>query len=954
MFFRAPFWAILTLAYGLGPLLHGAEPSAAQIDFFEKKIRPVLTEKCYSCHSLEAEKVKAELLLDSQEGVLRGGESGAILVKGEPEKSRLIRAIRYTDPDLQMPPKEQLSAEQIHDFEEWVKMGAPDPRPQKAARTVRGTNYWAFRPPRDQAIPKVKNKKWASQPIDYFILARLEQKKFAPARAADKRTLIRRATFDLTGLPPTPAEISAFLADNSPEAFARVVDRLLDSRHFGEQWGRHWLDVARYADSNGLENNQVFENAWRYRDYVIRSFNKDKPFDQFVREQIAGDLLPSSTAEDAQEKLIGTGFLVMGPKVLNEPEREKLVMDVADEQIEVTSRAFLGLTVSCARCHDHKFDPIPTKDYYALAGIFKSTATLNDGRGRGPGATPWIERALGSLEEAAKAEAFARQVSQIQSDLDAARQARRVLPGGLDSKRLAGIIVDNADAELTGVWTKSNYSTNFVDQNYLQDGAAHKGESKARFVPKLPKAGRYEVRVSYTPYWNRATNVPVTLQTARGVMKRMLNERLAPTVDKAFVSLGMFEFNAGTNGAVTISNEGTVKGSFVVADAVQFIPDGAMEMGMMMKPPEPEKPLKVLTPEEEDDLQVKLGELQANAPAPLPMAMAVRDGTVQNCRLNIRGDFQKLGDEVPRGFLSSLGKSEPLRTSETSGRLELADWIASPANPLTARVRVNRIWQDLFGKGLVASPDNFGSLGEVPTHPELLDFLAVRFMQEGWSSKKLIRMLMLSSTYQMSSEFIPAAAAKDPDNKLLWHMSRRRLGAEALRDSILLLSGQLDLEPFGPSSTNLANANPMTLSGDFVSNRRSIYQPVIRNNIPDLFQAFDFVDPHVSTGQRHVTSAATQALFVMNSPFILEQARLWSADLLRGKENRDETRIANAFEKALARPPTSEELTRSLRYLKDYDADVARSEPDATKRRERAWQSFCHALIASSEFRFLN
>jgi len=391
------------------------------IEFFEKKIRPLLTEKCYKCHSAGAEKIKGALLLDTRSGWMKGGESGPVILPGNPEKSRLIHAVRYTDSILRMPPKEILTASQIVALETWVRMGAPDPRgetePSRIRHPASPANHWAFLPPRDSPPPKTKEKRWSRTPIDNFILARLEQQKLKPRPPADKRTLIRRATFDLTGLPPAPEEIEAFLEDNSNDAFVKVVDRLLATPQFGERWGRHWLDVVRYADSNGLENNLPYENAWRYRDYVVRAFNQDKPFTQFICEQLAGDLLPGSSEEQCYEQLIATGFLMLGPKSLFEPRKGKLEMDIVDEQIDVTTRAFLGLTASCARCHDHKFDPIPTRDYYALAGIFASTATLASDAQPMRGPARWRERPLALPEKAKAVEDHAAAVAKLTASL---------------------------------------------------------------------------------------------------------------------------------------------------------------------------------------------------------------------------------------------------------------------------------------------------------------------------------------------------------------------------------------------------------------------------------------------------------------------------------------------------------------------------------------------------------
>jgi cytochrome c553 len=938
-----------------------ADP-AVDSQFFESKIRPVLVESCYKCHSADAERVKGGLLLDTREGLLKGGESGPAIVPGDPDKSRLIAALRYKDEQLQMPPKEALPAEVVANFEKWVKAGAPDPRAERIAKVAAASkNHWAFQPVKNWPTPKVKNKKWVQQPIDAFIAADLEERRLDPEPPADKRTLLRRASFDLTGLPPTPEEIAAFLADTSTNAFATVVDRLLSSAAFGERWGRHWLDLARYSDSNGLEVNTPFPNAYRYRDYVIAAFNNDKPYDQFIREQLAGDLLPTTSIEDQHDKWIATGFLVLGPKALNEPMPEKLLADVVDEQIDVTTKAFLGLTVACARCHDHKFDPIPTKDYYALAGIFRSTATLAAPTANRPvpfGANS--ERPLGSEEDTKRAEEFEGRLAKAQAELDQVQAQVRNLPGGIDAKELPGIVVDNLEAEVIGGWAVSMGSTNYVNKNYLQDGNAGKGEKKVRFRPNIEKAGTYEIRLSYTPRFDRATNVPVRIFAGTNITTKILNQREMPKFDKAFTYLGLFDLPAGTNNVVEVSNEGT-KG-FVVADAVQFLPlENSMNMAMA-ESMRGDKTKKEITYAGTDvDVYVeKVAEIRAKAPPPLPSAMAVKEAPAQNARIAIRGDVERLGDEVPRGFIQVIdrGSKKVNFSKESSGRLELANWIASAENPLTARVFVNRAWQHLFGRAIVNTPDNFGLQGDAPSNPELLDFLATQFVEQGWSVKKLIRSIMLSSAYQMSNEYNASAYLKDPDDRLVWRMGKKRLEAEAFRDAMLAVAGRLDSVRGGPALpvTNITDtARIIDGSSQIPSDaRRSVYMPTLRNNLDDLFLVFDFPDPHTTSGKRHVTSAATQALYVMNSPFVQEQAKAWALRLDQLPNSDDAGKITRAFVEAFAREPSQNELLRSKAFLHEFVEAAVAKENDAAARRQLAWQSFCQALMASAEFRYLN
>jgi hypothetical protein len=927
-----------------------AQDQRAGHEFFERKVRPVLVEHCYKCHSVEADKVKGGLLLDSREALLKGGDSGPVLVPGDPDQSRLIVAVRHTDPDLQMP-KEKLSDADISALEEWVKMGAPDPR-------TGGSRYakkelWSLKP-----LSVTEPPRKSADPIDAFIGAKLEGAGLAQAPPADKNTLLRRASFDLLGLPPAPEELRLFLEDSSPNAFEKVIDRLLDSPHFGERWGRHWLDVARYGESNGRNQNLPYNNAWRYRDYVINALNNDKPFPEFVREQLAGDLIPAKDNDDLHENWTATGFLVIGPKNFGEPNREKLLMDIVDEQIDVTTRAFLGLTVSCARCHDHKFDPVPTRDYYALAGIFRSTETLSAGGPGRPNQNPVSERPLGTPEQTAAAEKYERELAEAQAKRYAARRALKTLPGGIDSKELNGIVLDNLKAELTGEWKLSTYSTNFVDSNYLHDGADRraKGKKSARFIPDLPRDGLYEIRLAYTPRYDRSTNVPVRV-TGKSTKTIYLNQQLAPPHDKAFESLGVFELTKGTNNTVEILTEGT-KG-FVVVDAVQFLPKdiqlAAMYMPQKSVPTEGEMMMANVSPALLEEYEYTFMDLR-NRPRPdVPAAMAAREGTIQNAKIHIRGDPERLGPEVPRGFLSVI---QGLKESEFdgSGRLALANWIADDRNPLTARVAVNRIWQHVFGNGLVPTPDNFGIMGEPPTHPELLDYLAAEFIENGWSTKKMIRRLMLTRAYQLSGESNAKALAIDPGNHLLWRANRKRLDAESLRDGILAVNGSLDRSVGGRIDSEQNGGRLINnVAGDLPEvNRRSLYLPVLRGALNDLFQVFDFPDPHALAGKRYVTTAPTQALFLMNSPFMANQAELWGKSLLADRAATDARRIETAFVRAFARSPSPRERDRALAFLKNYDAALATSEADHAARREKVWQGFCHAIYESTEFRFLN
>ena len=941
--------------------------AADDFSLFREKIEPLLEKHCYECHSAKAEKIKGGLWLDSKEGILKGGDTGTALVPGDPDNSKIIIAVRHNDPDLQMPPKKKISDEEIATLEQWVKAGAPDPRVSPAPAYKPQQELWSTQPIQSPPVPPVKNPEWVRDPMDAFVLATLESKGLSPVARADDRTLIRRASFDLLGLPPEPEKVERLLAEGSATAYARFVEEALKSPHFGERWGRHWLDLARYADSNGPDNTR-FENAWRYRDWVINAFNTDKPYDEFIREQLAGDLLPATSDEDRHQKWIATGFLMIGPKNFFEPNREKLLMDIADEQIDVTSRAFLGLTVSCARCHDHKFDPIPTRDYYALAGIFKSTQTLASDARRAPDGSRLSQRGLGTAEQIAAFEKFQAELQKLQARRNTARRLAQELPGGIDSKELDGIVLDNLQAEVVGNWKLSKYSTNFVDQNYLHDGNDRrgKGEKLVRFRPDIPRDGAYEIRLAYTARYDRASNVPVRVQAPNGSMRTVhLNQQVLPPFDKAFETLGIFMLEKGTNNTIEVLTEGT-KG-FVVVDAVQFLPQDVQLAASLMKKrstPEPEESMMTMmdgvSAAELAELEYKIMEFEAQPPPEiadgLPRALAVRDLTPVNAKIHVRGDPERLGDEVPRGFLSVVEHVETGKLgTDSSGRLELANWIASEQNPLTARVAVNRIWLHLFGRGLVNTPDNFGSLGERPTHPELLDYLAAEFMREGWSTRRMIRRIMLSSTYQLSTALDEKAHAIDPENWLHSRMNRKRLDAESLRDAILAVNSTLDRTAGGDTLNAAAPNGPPGAPQEFKDlKRRSLYLPVLRGSVNELFQFFDFPDPSALAAKRYVTTAPTQALYLMNSEFISENSRAWAEMLLANSGKSDAELINDAYALAYNRPCSIDEQKRALEFLKNFERGLVQVEADAAARKKRAVQAFCQALIESTEFRFLN
>jgi hypothetical protein len=807
---------------------HVAErpPTKEGIDFFENRIRPILVHSCYECHSGDPAKAKGHLVLDTHDGLRRGGDSGAPVVVGHADDSLLVEAIRYEG--LEMPPKGKLPDEVIEDFVAWIEMGAPDPRSGKAANPknkvdlAEAKRYWAFQPAKIRPAPALNDKGWSFVPLDDLVRAHQEQAGLSPVADADRTTLIRRLTFDLTGLPPTPEEIDAFVADKSGGALEYVVDRLLASPRFGERWGRHWLDVVRYGESTGKDRNLPYRYAWRYRDYVIESFNQGKPFDRFIVEQLAGDLLPAKDAAEHDRLLVATGFLAIGPKGVNVKQPEQFEMDQIDDQIDVTTRALLGLTVACARCHDHKFDPIPTNDYYALAGIFHSTETYS---GIAPGKKTGNDRRLLALNVAATQQTATPQ--QLEEQKSREQEIGR-LEGRIDAIKAA--------------------------------------QKQSRQAQKRNRRGRQQPQQN--PYV-----APIDPKKTRQQIKEV-QERL---------------------------------------DKLESVP--------------------------------LVGEL----------AMGVREaGAPANCRLLERGELDKRGPEVPRGVLTVLKTQQSAQIPPRhSGRLELAHWIASRDNPLTARVMVNRVWEHLLGQGLVDTVDNFGALGNEPSNPELLDLLAVQFMKDNWSVKKLIRSIVLSRTYRLSSAHDEANFLRDPANRLLWRVEPRRLDAEEIRDAMLSASGQLDLTPpTGSPMLELDNAQVTGVKKMQAGNRRSVYLPVPRGAVPDTLQVFDMADPNLIFGKRDVTTVPTQALYLMNNPFVLRQAEQMARRVLNQPQLDQPARIAWAYRVAIGRPPTPSESGKVRQFLNDYhkslDAVEKKGNPQVA-----AWTCFCQTLFAVGEFRYV-
>ena len=761
-----------------------SKPDAEGLKFFEARIRPVLVSKCYDCHSAGAKKLKAGLYLDTRAGSRKGGDNGPAVVPNDLKASLLISAIHYEDKDTAMPPKAKLPDNVIADFEQWIKMGAPDPREGAVAASNKMTaedakRFWSFQPVKMPALPEVKDKAWAWNDLDQFIRAAQETKGLTPVGEADRMTLVRRIYFDLTGLPPTPQQTQAFVTDPDTNVLQKTVDKLLKSPQFGERWGRHWMDIARYAESTGKERNYPYSEAWRYRDYVIAAFNKDKPYDQFVREQIAGDMMPVKSAAERNEHMIATTFLAIGPKSVAEKNKALFRNDLIDEQIDVVTRGFMGISVSCARCHDHKFDPVTMNDYYAMAGIFSSTETcygINGGKVRSP-------------------------------------------------SNLLPLIAENTPVSL---------AMNTLDPDSARPVSGEKGKKN-----------------------KKKKNAPLPVKT------------------------------------LEVPSEVKVIGS----------------------------------------------------------AMGVHEGKIADSPYYERGEPDEPRNSVPRGLVPAIHVAEAPSTipADQSGRAQLAQWITSPNNPLTARVAVNRIWLQLFGAGIVATSDNFGQMGTRPTNQALLDYLAARFMKNGWSVKSLIRDIVLSHTYQLSSARDAKNQGIDPDNVTLWHASQRRLDAEAIRDSVLSITAQLDLKPAEGSvvstmpDTDLGKAHVYGMLED-ESLKRSVYLPIVRSRVPEILEMFDFAEPSLLTASRDVTNVPPQALFMLNGNFIDHQANI-AAKILMKAPMSDADRINAAYWRMLCRPATSLEQARAVKFLEHMGK--------AGGAAERGMTALCQALFASAEFRYI-
>ncbi|MGH9723008.1 MAG: PSD1 and planctomycete cytochrome C domain-containing protein [Bryobacteraceae bacterium] len=878
-----------------------AAPTWPQAEFFEARIRPVLIAHCHGCH--DASKATSGLRLDSKEGLQRGGSRGTAVRPGDADASLLYRAISYRDPMLKMPPSGKLPDAVIADFRQWIEQGAGDPRteapgpPQPAINWDRARLHWSFQPCKPVVSPKVRNIAWPRSPIDAFVLARLEEANLSPAAPAGRATLLRRASFGLTGLPPTPEELDAFLKDTSPAAFDKVVDRLLASPHYGERWARHWLDLVRFAETNGHEFDFYKDEAWRYRDYVIRAFNEDLPYNRFAGEHIAGDqVAPRRLSADGKywETPLASGFFGLGEERNGATDLEEVRSEMRDSKIDVFGKAFLGLTVACARCHDHKFDPISTTDYYALGGIFDSTRTTLASISS-PEVGKQIEEIVTRLKADAPAPAAPQTVPLRHGDelFDMHRFSRSGAAfaeaggGRLDSSR-------GVSDKLTGIMVSGSF---IPTKRYIHVRVAGTRFNPVREEPSLLAVtifapGRYPKGVA-------------------GDGDRKLRWKTIPLKEEVNQVCHLEIADRRRNGHIAV-------------DAIVFSDS---------KEP-PQDISETLAP-------VAAGsELEASLPAETFGRVSYED-VPHNLRIHERGNHLNLGREVPRRFLRILDGEDPEPYSNGSGRLALAVALTRPSNPLLARVMVNRIWKHHFGEGLVRSVDNFGRTGEQPSHPELLDYLAQEFISRGWSMKAMHRTMMLSAAYRMGSTPSAAAQAKDPQNRLLSHWPVRRLDAEAVRDAILAVSGSLDKTVYGPSvpvhvsQHQDGRGKPATgpLDG---AGRRSIYLEVRRNFLTPLLLAFDYPLPTATAGRRMVSTVPAQALALMNNEFVARQAQMWS-ERMESSHTGPRARLDAMFVRIFARAPEPAERDRVQTFLSA----------------EGSWSDLAHVLFNAKEFLFL-
>ena len=940
------------------------------IAFFEKQVRPILVEHCYECHA--EVNSKGGLLLDTRQGWETGGDSGPAILPGNPDDSLLIRAIQYRDPDLAMPPKKKggrLTDAQIASLEEWVRMGAPDPRVGETKlggmSEKEAKSWWAFHQfPAPDPEP-------APGKIDTFIEAKLAEKSLEPVPAADKRTLIRRATYDLTGLPPTPEEVEAFLADDSPDAFAKVVDRLLTSPQYGVRWGRHWLDVVRYADTAGENTDRPLPHAWRYRNWVFDSFNEDKPFDEFVRLQLAGDLIRTDKSrERLNEGIVATGYLAIARRFGHDIDKRTYLMH--EDVIDNLGKNFLGLTTGCARCHDHKYDPVTAEDYYALYGIFESTRFAFPGcepKGQPRDLIPLIPQSeVDALLQPWQAKVAEANAAKKQSE-EMARALRALSEGSVhtltEGKVEEGTKVDFAQPKLEVRQGEVLQLTVLPNRNHGADSTqvrfriAERGGDRSWSLEDLidgfTSGNPRKADHGATWCFYESTDGPAFLTTSHESLQsnaslkawKRKNDALSVFVNtddqvvRVWTTLPARSIfmHPERNRPVSVAWVSPLNGTIDISGMVEDVhPSGGDGVSFQ---------LTHLGTPELGDMLIKNGKdlnLKPVDPGPkpvIPVAYAVTEGKPANARFQERGDHENPGDTVTRRWLSVFG-GEEIADPGQSGRRELGDWIAE--HPLTARVMVNRIWQWHFGRGLVGTPNNFGSRGESPSHPELLDWLAAEFVANGYRVKPMHRLIMNTAAYQRSSDRQQLLAEVDPDNRLLGRFSRRRLSAEEIRDSLLFVSRQLNPEPaeahpFPKEETwKFTQHNPF--NAVYETKKRSAYLMVQRQRRHPFLALFDGADPNASTPGRQTSTVPTQALYFLNDPFFHKQAAAF-ADRFAALE--DDERLRRTYRVLFQREPAPGEREAAKAFLKQYPAD----QPEK-------WHAYVRVFLAGNEFLHLD
>ncbi len=873
-----------------------AEPmsfSPQQIELFEKKVRPVLAEHCYSCHG--EKKSMAGLRLDSRAAVLKGSDAGPVVKPGEPSQSLLIELISHHG-ERKMPPKTKLADSAIADLTEWVKLGLPWPANEQVAPAdpfALAKTHWALQPIRDPTLPALKNPDPTLTPIDRFVVAALEAKGFSLGQPADRRTLIRRAYYDLIGLPPTAEEIEAFVRDTDPNAWEKLIDHLLASPHYGERWARYWLDLARYADTKGyvFQEDRNYPFAYTYRDYVVRAFNDDLPYNRFILEQLAGDRLAT---DNDKRPLAALGFLTLGRRFLNN------IHDIIDDRIDVVTRTFLGLTVSCARCHDHKFDPISAKDYYSLYGIFASSVEPKD--------LPLLSEPMDSPAVAAFEKELKKREADVQALLD------KLHARHLEKLRSAPVIADYLNA-VRDTWNKADQLGRVARERDLTVLVMQRWRTQ---IADAVKMGPHPI---WSPFVAFAQLPNDQFEQQSAALLRSWQE--APNSAKRIHPL----LAAALQGQ-KLTHFGQVAQIYgrTLAEAAKADPKDASRQALAEQLLGPNAAVQVPRNQVEQlihrgernqlrALQAKVDQWKATSPAAPARAMVLVDAPnpVQPY-VFLRGNPANRGPNVPRQFLQVLASKDAQRFTNGSGRLELAQAIARADNPLTGRVLVNRVWLHHFGQGLVRTPSDFGIRTEPPTHPELLDWLTTRFIEDGWSLKKLHKRIMLSKTYQQTSDPAPELLKADPENRLLGRMNRRRLDFEALRDSLLFVSGKLD-----PS----IGGRPVDLFTEPFPTRRTLYGFIDRQNLPGVFRAFDFAGPDTHSPQRFQTTVPQQALFLMNNPFVVQQAKALMARPELADLHEPRQRIDTLYRLVYGRSAEPDEIQMALNFIGGTDGATA-------------------------------